>query len=191
MLAKCGVLVPMSDLFGVAGRRLLEGLDLPKPYAARIASLRRIMEALDWARLLQLGRAEVDLAVIAVLAPYDVAGAVRAVNAGAVGVLPRDATTDETRTVLTALAEDRSALPIDVLRGLTQAASAEQQGESLSAREIGWLRDLAHGATVARIASDADYSERMMFRLLRDVYERLGVRSRVEALTASRDRGLI
>src|SRR5215210_8975357 len=38
VLAKRGVAVPMSDLFGVAGIDLLDGLDLPKVYAARIAS---------------------------------------------------------------------------------------------------------------------------------------------------------
>ena len=48
MLAKCGVQVAMSDLFGVAGTALLDGLDLPVPYAARIASLRRVMEGLDF-----------------------------------------------------------------------------------------------------------------------------------------------
>lgn len=46
--AKCGVSVPRSDLCGVGGTKLLDGLDLPKPYAARIASLRRIMDLLDF-----------------------------------------------------------------------------------------------------------------------------------------------
>src|SRR5207249_10508497 len=44
VLAKCGVQVPMSDLFGLGGTRLLDRLELPAPYAARIASLRRVME---------------------------------------------------------------------------------------------------------------------------------------------------
>jgi transposase len=48
VLAKCGVGVPMSDLFAVAGTALLDGLDLPAPYAARIGSLRRIIDALDF-----------------------------------------------------------------------------------------------------------------------------------------------
>jgi transposase len=52
VLAKNGVQVPMSDLFGTAGTALLDSLieqgTLPKPYAARIASLRRIMDALDF-----------------------------------------------------------------------------------------------------------------------------------------------
>jgi transposase len=48
VLAKNGVQVPMSDLFGLAGTALLDSLELPKPYAARIASLRRLMDALDF-----------------------------------------------------------------------------------------------------------------------------------------------
>jgi transposase len=48
VLAKGGVAVPMSDLFGLGGLRLLDGLDLPAPYTARIASLRRVIDALDF-----------------------------------------------------------------------------------------------------------------------------------------------
>src|SRR5919202_6509125 len=47
VLAKCGVRVPMSDLFGVGGTNLLDHLDLPTPYMARIASLRRLIDLLD------------------------------------------------------------------------------------------------------------------------------------------------
>ena len=38
----------MNDLFGVAGTDLLDRLDLPGPYAARITSLRRLIEALGF-----------------------------------------------------------------------------------------------------------------------------------------------
>lgn len=48
VLAKCGVQVLMSDLFGVAGTALLDELDLPGPYTARIGSLRRVMDLLDF-----------------------------------------------------------------------------------------------------------------------------------------------
>ena len=40
--------VPMSDLFGPCGTDLLDRLYLPAPYAARIASLRRVMDDLDF-----------------------------------------------------------------------------------------------------------------------------------------------
>lgn len=48
VLAKCGVQVAMSDLFGVGGTVLLDRLDLAGPYAARIGSLRRLMDLLDF-----------------------------------------------------------------------------------------------------------------------------------------------
>ena len=48
VLAKCGVQVSMTDLFGLAGTELLDRLQLPKPYAARIASLRRVIATLDF-----------------------------------------------------------------------------------------------------------------------------------------------
>lgn len=48
VLAKQGVAVPMSDLFGVAGQQLLAELRLEAVYNARIVSLRRLIDALDF-----------------------------------------------------------------------------------------------------------------------------------------------
>jgi transposase len=55
VLAKEGVRVPMSDLFGVAGSRLLEQLRLERAYALRVASLRRLPAAYDQ-EIVMLGR---------------------------------------------------------------------------------------------------------------------------------------
>jgi transposase len=55
VLAKQGVRVPMSDLFGVAGTRLLEELRLPRAYGLRVASLRELLGALDQ-QIAMLGR---------------------------------------------------------------------------------------------------------------------------------------
>jgi transposase len=62
VLAKCGVPVPMSDLFGVEGTRLLDGLQVPAPYAARITSLRRVMDTLDFETDLFTGMVRARLA---------------------------------------------------------------------------------------------------------------------------------
>ena len=52
MLAKCGIQVVMSDLFGIEGNDLLDRLRdqqrLAGPYAARVASLRRLLENLEF-----------------------------------------------------------------------------------------------------------------------------------------------
>src|SRR3954469_374105 len=47
VLAKEGVHVPMSDLFGVAGRALLDNCDLGRAYATRVESLRDLIELFD------------------------------------------------------------------------------------------------------------------------------------------------
>jgi hypothetical protein len=51
VLAKQGVRVAMSDLFGVDGQRLLDRLQLDAPYTARVNSLRRLTD---------LGTVEID-----------------------------------------------------------------------------------------------------------------------------------
>jgi transposase len=48
VLAKCGIQISMTDLFGLEGLDLLDRLDLAAPYAARIASLRRLLDDLDF-----------------------------------------------------------------------------------------------------------------------------------------------
>jgi transposase len=48
VLAKNGITVTMTDLFGVAGTQLLDHLALDPPYLARVASLRRLIDALDF-----------------------------------------------------------------------------------------------------------------------------------------------
>jgi transposase len=48
VLAKQGVAVPMTDLFGVAGEKLLDELRLDPVYHARVVSLRRLIDAFDF-----------------------------------------------------------------------------------------------------------------------------------------------
>jgi hypothetical protein len=42
VLAKLGIAVPCSDIFGTAGSIWLDGLKLPQPYAGKVASLRQL-----------------------------------------------------------------------------------------------------------------------------------------------------
>ena len=51
------------------------------------------------------------------------------------------------------------------------------------------LRELARGTTVGRLAADVGYSERMMFRLLRELYARLGAGNRTDALVKAQAKG--
>jgi DNA-binding NarL/FixJ family response regulator len=143
----------------------------------------------DWKLLADLCQVSDDVVVVAILDEASVAGYLRAISAGAAGAMSRTGTSAELRAVFQAAVSGRTLLPTEVVRALADRRSEETQAaDHPTAREIGWLQDLAGGVSVARIAEQAGYSERMMFRLLRELYAKLGVRNRTEALMLARDR---
>lgn len=146
-----------------------------------------VQAAADWDLLSELCQTRDDLIVVAVLDEASVDGYLRAISAGATTAIPRTVSMPRLRAVFQAAIEGSTLLPTDVVQALA-GRSAEKAAEHPSTREIGWLRDLASGMSVSRIAEGAAYSERMMFRLLRDLYTRLGVHNRTEALMLARER---
>jgi DNA-binding NarL/FixJ family response regulator len=144
----------------------------------------------DWALLAELREASPDLLVIAVLTDTSTATCVRALLAGAVAVVARNAPPENVKQVFEAVVAGTSPLPVSVVRAL--ASSREPQAESSGApsvREIEWLRMLAAGATVPQLADRFGYSERAMFRLLRGLYQRMQVGGRTEALMRAHELG--
>lgn len=53
------------------------------------------------------------------------------------------------------------------------------------------MQSLAAGMTVAQLAAESGYAERSMHRLLRGLYERLGVHNRHEAIVVAARRHLL
>ncbi|WP_433296192.1 hypothetical protein ACQP2F_37785 [Actinoplanes sp. CA-030573] len=155
---------------------------------ARIALL-TVKEQDDWATLDAVCRGSGGNPVIALLDQPSLAAHVRALAAGAVAALPRDAAPDLLREVFAAAAGGKSLLPTEVLRALLRAGPDGGAGAGPTADELSWLRQLARGASVAEVAGRSGYSERMMFRLLRDLYGRLGTRNRTEALIHAKEQG--
>ena len=82
-----------------------------------------------------------------------------------------------------------SALPIGVVAALAAPHERSDHVQEPSESELAWLRELASGATLAQLAEHSGYSERAMFRLLRELYGRLEVKNRTEALMLSQRRG--
>ncbi len=62
VLAKEGIRVPMTDLFGIAGQQLLDTCPLGDAYAVRVESLRDLIEIIDREILMLQGRIGVWLA---------------------------------------------------------------------------------------------------------------------------------
>ena len=142
----------------------------------------------DWIILEELQQQDPDAVVVALLDDMSVPSHVRALTYGAVAAMPRNSSPDSIRETFGAILSGRSLVPIAVLRALLQRP-AEQDADRPSARERAWLRDLAGGMTVNQLAAKAGYSERMMFRLLRELYSRFGARTKVEALMHAREQG--
>jgi DNA-binding NarL/FixJ family response regulator len=145
----------------------------------------------DWTLLAALRDSRPRTAVVAVIENGDVDRCVRALTSGAVGVMAREADAGMVRSVLSAAASGRSLLPADVVRALTSLPRPPQAGHVPTEIEISWIRLLAQGFTVARLAAHAGYSERMMFRVLRALYQRWGVANRTEAIVHARGNGWI
>lgn len=146
-------------------------------------------QAGDWATLDAVCRGAGGNGVIVLLDQPSLAAHVRALEAGAVAVLPRDAAPDALREVFAAAAGGKSVVPTEVLRALVREAPDGGVDAGPSTVELSWLRQLARGDSVAEVARRSGYSERMMFRLLRDLYGRLGTRNRTEALIHAKEQG--
>jgi DNA-binding NarL/FixJ family response regulator len=142
----------------------------------------------DWELLTALHRDTAGTLLVALLDRVTLEDSVRAVRAGAACILPRDASPTALRAALLAVTSGQSLIALDVLRALAAGEATPPEDEP-SSEERHWLRALSAGMTVNRLAAEVGYSERMMFRLLRDLYGRIGARSRTDALITAQAKG--
>ncbi|MBO3742628.1 response regulator transcription factor [Actinoplanes flavus] len=143
----------------------------------------------DWRMLEGLRRTAADLVLVALLEQMSVPDSVRALRAGAACVMARDASPSAFRERFRAVVRGESVVPVEVLRELAAPGADITEPNEPSAAERDWLRNLARGTTVGRLAAEAGYSERMMFRLLRDLYTRIGAQGRTDALITAQQHG--
>jgi DNA-binding NarL/FixJ family response regulator len=121
--------------------------------------------------------------LLAVVDSMEVSTFAEWVRAGAAGVLAESE--DPADFVRSALASrsDRSVVPLKVMRAMAERVPTHDDLSTwIDAGERVWLREMAAGCTVAELANELGYSERAMFRNLRRLYVRLGVKNRTEAL---------
>ncbi|MBI5157902.1 MAG: response regulator transcription factor [Acidimicrobiia bacterium] len=129
--------------------------------------------------------------VVALLPDPTPAGHAHAFEHGVASATPWNADPGDIVTALSHAMDGWARLPVSTVKSLAaEWPGAHTPRPDVTDEEIGWLADLAAGETVARIADATGYSERAMFRRLREVYERLGVTSRAEAILVAERRGL-
>ncbi len=115
-----------------------------------------------------------------------------ALEAGAVGYLRKDVHREELIQAVRSVLEGRSPVHVTLERErLTTITSGAHQGLHFSEREQSVLRLIASGVTTKEMARQLAFSETTVKRTLRGVFEKMGVRSRSEAVAEAIRRSLI
>ena len=103
-------------------------------------------------------------------------------------VLPATASGADLLAAVAAVDRRLACLPATAVQAIT---GGEGRRPGFTSHELTWLRKLADGAKVAALARTAGYSQREMYRLLADLYARLGTSTRTEALLRADRWGLL
>jgi DNA-binding NarL/FixJ family response regulator len=127
---------------------------------------------------------------VALLAEVTVDSYRWALRSGASTAVSRNAAPEEIVESLAAACAQRCIMPAGIAQRLALAVNGEKHPALLTA-EVEWLSGMTQGATVAELAKQAGYSEREMFRRLANLYVRMGVSGRTEALLAAQRWGIL
>ncbi len=129
--------------------------------------------------------------VVAVLPSPLMEDYVRALVAGAAGVVPLDTSSTITAAVIEAATHGEVVLPRQAAQNLALLAQRTKPPTNLSIRETDLLRAVATGTTIADVAREQYFSERTVRRHLQSLYLKLGVRNRTEAIAAATRMGIV
>ena len=141
--------------------------------------------------LRRFAAANPELTLVALLREPTVELYLLAMRSGASGAVSWMAQPETMVDVVEAACAGHWLLPFDVARHISGLVRVGGEAPGVSAAEGEWLRLLANGTTIAELALRLGLSEREMFRQLRDLYGRMGARSRTEALVKAAQWGVI
>ena len=128
---------------------------------------------------------------VAVLPDLDMDGYIRALFCGVDGVVYADTSSSITADVIVAALQGEVLLPSQAAHSMARLAHREKPINELDETDLQLLRSLSEGSTIAAVAAQLHYSERTVRRYLQNLYLRLRVRNRAEAIAAAVRLGLI
>lgn len=132
-----------------------------------------------------------DVVTVAVLPELAIDGYTRALSLGAAGVVYVDTASSITADVIVAASQGEVLLPSQAAHAMARAAHRERPSTDLDATDLQLLRALSDGTTVVGMASRLHYIERTVRRYLQNLYLRMGVRNRAEAIAVAGKLGLL
>jgi DNA-binding NarL/FixJ family response regulator len=147
----------------------------------------------DVDRLSAVHLAHPSVGLVALLTDHSIAARRWVLQVAAAAPVDRDANPWDIVQVFTAALDGRIVLPLALAATLVGTCDEQPTaGELLlTPEEVTCIRQLAAGSTVAELASSLGYSEREMFRRLRQLYRHLGTDSKVPALVRAAKWGLL
>lgn len=113
-----------------------------------------------------------------------------AVKAGADGYLSKGASRDTVVQAIHDLMEGRSVLDPNVTEGIFGRISGKTP-QALSDRELTVLQELSHGRSTREVAEHIHVSEETVKTYLKQIFRKLGVHDRTEAVAEAFRRGLV
>jgi DNA-binding NarL/FixJ family response regulator len=183
----------LSAAFAEAGFHPDEPVDLERwaRLPGRRGLLISVSSAEDYETIRSFRTANDELIVVALLRDAVPEMYVRALQAGASGAVSWTSPPDAVIAVVQAAREQQLLLPRDVVEAIASGIVVAPTLRGVRQAEKAWLQMMADGHTVSDLARAIGYSEREMFRLLRSLYERMGVKNRTEALLKAAQCGLL
>ena len=165
-----------------------QAIDLWRKHRPTVALVDLRMPVLDGVGTIDEIRQEDDSAQIVVLTTYDSDNDIyRAIKAGTKGYLLKDARREELLDCIRKVSGGATCIPQELMQKLITGI----QREPLTEREIEVLQLLAHGKCNKEIGAKLFISEFTVKGHLHNLFTKLNVLSRTEAISVATRRGLI
>ncbi|WP_410813483.1 hypothetical protein [Micromonospora sp. 067-2] len=132
-----------------------------------------------------------DTVIVALLRSSEARDYQAALISGAQAACAWDTSPEDLAMVVNAALAGRTVLPTGIVKRMVGLVHAVPPEPTVSAEELRWLRLLAHGGSVTELSTIAGYSPREVFRRLRQLYRRMGVNNRQQAIAVAGTWGLV
>ena len=138
----------------------------------------------------QIKKVAPDIKILILTMFTDPGTVTEAVRAGADGYLSKGASSDAVVQAIKDVAQGRSVLDPNVTEGIFGRLGGKDP-RALSDRELAVLQELAHGKTTREVAGELHVSEETVKTYLKQIFRKLDVRDRTEAVAEAFRRGLV
>ncbi|WP_157546579.1 helix-turn-helix transcriptional regulator [Hamadaea tsunoensis] len=131
------------------------------------------------------------LAIVGLLSAPDPVDCRWLLDAGAHAAIPWSASSAEILQALLSALGGFTTLPTEVARAMARTVPGRAAMVELDPQETLWLRQLARGGSVVDLARRVGYSQRELHRRLAQLYRRMGVATRPEAIALAAQWGVL